>query len=73
VAESSKSDSARADCGVMGSMHPIGTRVMQNLIKGEYTSSSDDDSLLALTDLVQASAMLASMSSCSPRYSGFGN
>ena len=62
VAEGAKSGSARSDCGDMGSMHPIGTRVMQNLTEGKYTSSSDDDSLLALTDSVQASAMLASMS-----------
>ena len=62
MAEGSKSGSARAGCGDMGSMHPIGTRVMQNLTEGKYTSSSDDDSLLALADSVRASAMLASMS-----------
>lgn len=62
VAEGAKSGSARAGCGDMGSMHPIGTRVMQNLTEGKYTSSSDDDCLLALADSVHASAMLASMS-----------
>lgn len=62
VAESTKGQ-ARSNCGDLGSMHPIGTRVMQNKKEGTYVSSTRSVGLLdALRGSVEASAMLAEIS-----------
>jgi hypothetical protein len=62
VAENTKGQ-ARSTCGDLGSMHPIGTRVLHNKTEGTYVSSSGSVGLLgALRDSVVASAMLAQRS-----------
>ena len=62
VADNTKGQ-ARSTCGDLGSMHPIGTRVLHNKTEGTYVSSSGSVGLLgALRDSVEASAMLAQRS-----------